>query len=361
MKKSRLIVICCASAAAVASVALVVLAALGFGKAGEAAERADKAVSAIDKVYKRNPFPSEENIDRAATNAAKRAEWTQKLAAAIDAGSYPAARAMTPGDFNRMREKAIETMTKAAPEGEDGKPAIPDNFAFGFDRYASGDPAKKVHVERLVRQLRTMEALVGIIYDAGIVRFEGAGREAFEDASEDSGHSSGSRGSRDYFSATASGAITVLPLPPPSGPVPMQRDRFEFQFAAREGALVSILDAIDSMRPFAMVTALALEKTQTRPDVVFPDDEASKRARAGGDDSSRRGRRRRGAQAEEEAAAAPAAAAGLNERPAPRSARLVSGPLREAPVRVSMTVDVFSAPPERSGNAGAGQNGGEED
>ena len=361
MKKSRIILISCAAATAAAAAVCVVLAFLGFGKASEAAERADKAVAAVGKVYARNPFPSEENIDRAGTNALWRAEWTKKLALAIDEGAYPPARGVTPGAFSQMREKAIENMTKAAPEGEDGKPVIPENFAFGFERYSSGVPAEKAHVERLVRQLKAMEQLVGVIYKAGVVCFEAAGREVFEEGTPDD---DGFSGRTDRPTTVSGSTITLPPLAAPKGAVPLQRDRFALQFTAREGALTAILDDIDAMHPFAMVSSLSLEKV--RPDVVFPDEnESERRAQAASrEDHPRRARRNRrgGAAAEEVQAPAPAAQP-LNERPAPRSSRLVSGPLREAPVRVLMTVDFYSVPSARArkGAAAGGSADGEED
>ena len=343
MKKSRVILISSAVATAVVAIVCVILAVLGFGKASEAAERAERATSGIGKVYARDPFPSEENIVQIGTNALLRADWTKKLAAAIDEGAISPARGITPGAFSQMREKMIEGMTKSAPDGEDGKPVVPENFAFGFERYSSGVPAEKVHVDRLVRQLRTMEKLVRILYDAGISHFDAAGREEFEEGSPDDEDYTGRR---DRPMTVSGPTITIPPLPAPKGAVPMQRDRFAFQFTAREGAVAAILDAVDAMRPFAMVSSLRFEKI--RPDVVFPDEnESERRAQSGSrEDQPRRSRRNRRGAAEEEAPAQ--AAPALNERPAPRSARLVSGPLREAPVRVLMTVDVYSVPSARS-------------
>lgn len=354
MKKSRVILISLAAVTAVAVAVCVILAVMNFGKASEAAERAEKDVAAIGKVYGRDPFPSRENIDQAGTNALLRADWTQKLADAINEGAYPAAIGITPGAFSQMRERAIESMTKSAPDGEDGKSVVPENFAFGFERYSSGVPAEKAHVERLVRQLRCMEALVDVLYKAGISHFDAAGREEFEEGSPDDEDYTGRR---DRPMTVSGSTITVPPLASPKGALPVQRDRFAFQFTAREGAVSAILDAIDAMRPFAMVSTLSLEKI--RPDVVFPDEnEAERRAQAASrEDQPRRSRRNRRGGAEEEAPAQ--AAPALNERPAPRSARLVSGPLREAPVRVLMTVDVCSVPSARSRKGASGD--GEED
>lgn len=363
MKKSRVTMISCASVAAVAAVVGVVLASMGFGKASEAGAKTERAWRDLKRVYERDPFPSRENIETARTNVQRRTAWTAALAKAIDEGTQPAARNVTPGAFSQMREKAIERMAAAAPTGEDGNPVVSEGFAFGFERYASGIPAEKHHVERLVRQLRLMETLVGIVYDAGIVHLDAVGREAFEDATPGDGADDvpdRRRGRRGGGAVSGTGSISVPALSDPEGPVELRRDRFALQFSAKEAALVSVLDALDSMRPFAMVTSLSIDKI--RPDVVFPEEaEAEKRAsqpaRDQDDSAPRRPRRRaRGTAEEDFAAVAQAAAPVLNERPAPRSARLVSGPLRESPVRATIYLDVFSVPSARAASA-AGVSG----
>lgn len=374
MKKLRVILVSCAAAAGAFVVVGAVMAFLGFGKASEAADRADSAVRDIKKIYAGANFPSSDNIATAESNVKRREGWTKALAAALDEGSVPEARNVSPGTFSQMREKAIERMASAAPAGEDGAPVVPQNFAFGFDRYASGIPAEKQHVGRLVRQLKLMETFVGMLYDAGIVRLEGAGREIFEDSAE-GGDSSGEdfavrRRPRGGSTSSGSGSIAIPPLPALEGPVEIRRDRFAFQFAAKEAALVSFLDAVDAMRPYAMVTSLSIEKL--RPDVVFPE-EAEKETRAaqpsgGGEVPGgrvRRDRRRHGAPGPDAPAALPPPQVVLNERPAPRSSRLVSGPLREAPVRAVVYVDVCSVPSARAAAETAAPDGedesGEED
>ena len=102
-----------------------------------------------------------------------------------------------------------------------------------------------------------------------------------------------------------------------------------------------MLNKLNEMRPFAVVSSLSFEKQGQ--DVVFPDEEK--------EEAQASGRRR------EAATPAPAAPAVINARPAPRTARLVSGPLRERPIRVNMTVDVYSILPVQSQDSEAREEG----
>ena len=88
------------------------------------------------------------------------------------------------------------------------------------------------------------------------------------------------------------------------------------------------------MRPFAMVSGLSFEKTGE--DVVRP---------AAPDPAK--------------AEAAPKAEGGLLEKPAPRTARFVSGPLFETPVQVALYVDVYA--PAAAAGPGDGDEDGEEE
>ena len=91
------------------------------------------------------------------------------------------------------------------------------------------------------------------------------------------------------------------------------------------------------MRPFAMVSGLQFAKTGE--DVLVP---------AEPDPAAE--------------AAAPKDANGILEKPAPRTARLVSGPLFETPVQVTLYVDVYApATAADVAAAGEGDEEGEEE
>ena len=211
----------------------------------------------------------------------------------------------------------------------------------GHDRYATGEPAQTPHVVRLLRQLRLTEQLVRMLYAAGPQRIEAVGRIVFETgavaASDDSGGYVRRKPRRE--SAARDSALVVVPPPPVEGPVPVDAERFGFRFVAREKAVLDFVDAVDAMRPYACVSGLSMAKTSD--DVVFPDEAQEKESA-----------RRRGREEEtfEDRAREPAQPLGP-PKPPPRASRMVSGPLREAPVAVTVFVDVRFVGSEASGRS----------
>ena len=81
-----------------------------------------------------------------------------------------------------------------------------------------------------------------------------------------------------------------------------------------------------------MVASLSFEK--------IGEDVKTPAAAGSGSEEGEEGGGRRGRRAEDGDVPA-----GIKAKPVPRTARLVSGPLLEAPVRVRMFVDVYSAEP----------------
>lgn len=308
-----------------------------FGLSGASAARADreKAFKELERAYRSDPFPSEENVETARANLSDAEDWIDSLDEALTRGTNDWERGLdlgraTPGEFSSLREETIQALYDAAPVGEDGTKILSDSFAFGFERYATGDPAQPAHVVRLLRQLRLTDQLVRMLYAAGPQRIDAVGRILFETGTgrEDGSPRSRRRGGRDTSSSSSGSrdSALVVPVPRPQpGPVPSDVERFGFRFVAREAAILDFVDAIDAMQPWACVSGLAMEKTAD--DAVFPGEEAEKAP------SGRRGTK--------DPAADPAAHRPKGPpKPPPRASRMVSGPLREAPVTATVFVDV---------------------
>ena len=350
MKKNQLILAVGGGVSAVLVVGSAALAFLGLSGASAAREARDQAKKDLEKHYRADPFPSEENVEASRANLEDAVAWIDELDEALTVGTNDWARGIdlrraTPGEFSSLREETIQGLYDAAPVGEDGTKIVSDNCAFGFDRYSSGDPAQTPHVRRLIRQLRLVDQLVRLLYAAGPQRVDAVGRVVFETGAGYPDESSGGRGrgrgrSRQSAAAVAAGArdttIAVAPPRPQDGPVPSDVERFGFRFVAREGAVLAFLDSIDAMKPYASVTGFSMEKLGD--DVIFPGEEPDK-ATAG----------KRGAKAPEE----PAAPRGGPPKPPPRASRMVSGPLREAPVLATVFVDVRFVGRDPAGEAGS--------
>ena len=335
MKKNQLVLAIGGGVSAVLVLGCAALAAVGFSGKGEARKSREKAFSELSRLYQAAPFPSEENVAAAGENLENALGWIEELDGALTVGTNDWAKGInlrraSPGEFSSLREETIQSLYDEAPVAEDGSKIVPDAFAFGFDRYSGGEPAQTPHVVRLLRQLRLTEQLVRMLYAAGPQRVEAVGRIVFETgaaaAPDDSGYVRPKKRQRDTGSRDS--ALVVVPAPPSDGPVPSDVERFGFRFVAREKAVLDFVNAIDAMRPFACVSGLSMSKVSD--DVVFPDEAQEKESA-----------RRRGREEEtfEDRAREPAQPLGP-PKPPPRASRMVSGPLREAPVSVTVFVDV---------------------
>ena len=344
MKKPRIILYVLGGVFAVVVLGVGVAVYFQSQKASELRDRLNREERQLRAEYNKDIFPSQANVETIQQNFSAVQGFSKALRDELRKGMVQPERAKTPGDFSRLREEMIAQLIADAPSGIGDQKVVKDDAQFGFGRYATGIPAEKDNVSRLLRQLRITDRLVRAMYDSGILTLDQVARDEFEGASAASASSDSGEGRRRGGSrrATRTAELRVTPpVLPPDAPPGLDCQRFAFQFTTREAGLVNVLNKLNEMRPFAVVSSLSFEKQGQ--DVVFPDEEK--------EEAQASGRRR------EAATPAPAAPAVINARPAPRTARLVSGPLRERPIRVNMTVDVYSILPVQSQDSEAREEG----
>lgn len=326
-----------------------VLAWNGTVAASEAGEKMEKSRREYRSLCSEAVSPTQANLDLCTENLDKTAERVAALSRALFRGGVPLDRKTTPGNFvSRECSGTIAALVADAPLNSAEESVVDPDMQFGFETYSArqgGVLPKPDQVPRLLRQLRLVDKIVRLLYAAGIVRLEAVGRVQFDTGA--GGAEGGARSSRPsrprdrQRGPSAGGAVKSVAVPDPSfradESVPMSCERFGFVFTTKEDGLFAVLDAVGSMQPFAMVSGFSFEKTG---EDVLPPPSADEAGRDG---------------------ATPPERPGILEKPAPRTARLVSGPLFETPVRVTMFVDVFS--PDVSGPApdGSGEAGEEED
>lgn len=339
MKKTQIILVSVGVILGLVLLIGIVQAINSANAASESAKKLEKAQKDYVRIYKTsNPFPNQENKEILEENRDNARDWEQSLLKIIRAGEYKAESKQTnPGYFSNKRQEMIERLTSTAPKGPDGKSVAVEGLTFGFDKYKDGAPASKNNVPRLMMQLSMIDNLVQLLYTAEIDKLKAVRREEFEDvASSDEEETSttsrrssrrSSRGGRATAATTTNSGGPVEIEPFEQGVVPVDRQRFEFVFDARQDALMKILNAIGTMEPYALVSKLSF--TKAGEDYRPPVDEKK--------EDKKSTRRSRNEEAVEEQTTGI-----INVRPPSRTSRLVSGVLREAPVTVTMTVDVFT-------------------
>lgn len=315
MSKTRIAVI----VGGVISLLLVVLAAAmtisRMGKASTERELMEKSHQTLTGYYNRNPFPSETNISIEASNLEVFKKRYSALITTISSNSVMIDGDFSPGAFSTKSEETVDRLRKAAPKG--GEPVVAPSFFFGFERYdrtseGGTKPARSEDVPRLLRQLAMMEMLVHELYAAKVTSIETASREEFDLEGEGARTGTFARQSRPRSSAgTEAFSFSLGSDPPPEAPFPLDRQRFGFVFIAKETALFDFLNRIDAMWPYAQISSLQLMKNgeDVVPRVSAP---------------------------------APTVPEGIKEAPKPRTSRLMSGALLEAPVKVGVQIDIYT-------------------
>ena len=303
-----------------------------WSAAADAEREMDSAKSGLARMYREPVFPSDANVETFQTNLLLARTWVADLSRGVFRDGIAVDDSVTRGDFGRVCRETVQALVADAPLNAAEVPVVDADASFGFDHYMQDKlPEREEYVPRLLRQLRLVDRLVRILYASGVNHVDAVGRELFDLAgSRESGDFSSApvrgrgrgRGSAGAPGGGASSAPKTIAVPPPrfepDPSVPMSCERLGFLFSTRQEGLVAAINAIDAMHPFAMVSGLSIEKTGQ--DVVVP---------AAPDPAK-------------EEAAPPKTEGGILEKPAPRTARLVSGPLFETPVRVTLFVDVFA-------------------
>lgn len=294
----------------------------GMRKAAESRGQMQSNESALAAYFKKNPFPSEGNIEIEGNNLeVVRTRYTELLAA-MSSNTIKIAEGYTPGAFSTTCNDTVIKLRRRAPRGDGTTPVVAPGFFFGFERYdqssGSGVPAEQDDVGRLLRQLTMMSLLVEELYAADIVRLDSAMREEFDVAGGGVEVAQTSRrGSRGGGAASPDGfAFALDPTPHEQGAMELGRERFGFVFLSKEASLIDFLNRMDAMWPYAQVSALKFVKSGE--DVVFP------------------------SATDQQSAAASTAPAGIKEPPKPRTSRIISGALREVPIKVGVQIDVYS-------------------
>lgn len=292
-----------------------------IGKATKLREHMQRSFATLQSYFQRDPFPDAKNVEAEEAKLETQQEWYEALREVLSSNAVVVKGMHTPGSFSKTCEDTINSLRKLAPKGEAGDSVVDGNFNFGFDRYdlsQNGSPAARKDVPRLLRQLEMVDRLVRVMYGVELIKLEQVLREEFDLAGGDEHvRVTRGRGRVGRRSAAASTSTTSVSLdqievePIEDAPFDVDRQRFGFVFIIREEALFKLIGVIDSMWPFALISSLDFQKTTS--DVVFD---------------------KKGVTA--------AADSGIVRPPLGKTSRIVSGALREAPVRVAMTVDIYT-------------------
>ena len=342
-------IVLCASMAVVALIVVVaaVLVVGSFRDSSEARANRDTQFKKFKSLCAEDPSPIPENIDLMGGNIDVETEWCKKLL--DDLGEPLTFRQVESSSvFGSRREQVVSELRAAAPIGLAGTKVVPDTFLFGFEAYKEGRMPDRAEVPRLLYQLELIDAIVREMYASEVLQIVRVEREVFEqsgaiaasDGGEEEDSSSrrrrrgGGRRNRDTSdeesSASGGSSDTDRDGNLQDFSLPLNRQRFHFEFLAREKGVVGFLNRLAAMDRYVAVTRLEINKIG--PDIAAPREEERGPRRGPG------GRRPPRGPVEEE----PAEPGATPELPLSRLARTFTGRNLESPVAIKMDVEVYA-------------------
>ncbi len=215
----------------------------------------------LGELFKRNPFPSEQNI-------AKEQEHLETLRREFAALRNEMAKGQAePVQTAPVRfiERFRNTTASLTDLAEKLGVKLPEKAAFGFERHLPGDLPGTADVPRLIQQLVIIEQLVEMLYDQGISELVSVRRQEFEAPARDE-PSPRRTGERLWGARVEEPDRSEDPLrkdPAKAGLLEDDDDytslSFTLEFKAREDNLLNILNALASHSMFIVVTRVEIE------------------------------------------------------------------------------------------------------
>ncbi|MCZ7591119.1 MAG: Amuc_1100 family pilus-like protein [Kiritimatiellae bacterium] len=202
-------------------------------------EALDREMQSLERLTRRNPYPSTANIEQVDKNLEALKTATITLQEALERGQIKPAK-IESAEFAPMLERASKQLYKAAA---DAGVALPDQFSLGLSRYAQGELPAPEAIPRLVIQLKTLHALTQILIESRIQALIGVERQQFESsgvASSDEQVISRRRA----VTQDAQPATSMTALPMPASNTLYEVERFSLTFQARDANVWEVLNRL---------------------------------------------------------------------------------------------------------------------
>ncbi|NCC51973.1 MAG: hypothetical protein EOM20_12265 [Spartobacteria bacterium] len=220
-------------------------------------------LATLENLKKRDPFPSKENVMLAADNRGQLESKFSELQSILARGQIQP-EVIQAASFPPRLEGIVKDLRKQAVIA---KVELPEGFAFGFDRYLRGELPNQSDVERLLIQVKMVQNVARMLFDARISALEKVNRELFDEKEEAPAEAAESRVSRRRRMTPTSTAKSTDQMSR------VQKDEalytsepFSILFTAKEAALWEILNLMDSSSMFTVV--VNIDATSEIPEVT---------------------------------------------------------------------------------------------
>ena len=275
-----------------------------IGRTSDAGARLADAESRLNTLYRSKMFPSQTNQLVAAQDVRRIQDWLASVTNRLHQGDVQVQAWLTPSSL----KQAMIDLTK----DQKIHPILGEKASIGFDAYLGADAAmpKEADVKGLGRQLEYVRHLLTLCAEAGVSSVEKVDRPKFETKGEvkQTAPSSRRRGRRvqEPEKKVSTGIDKV-------GDGLAERQRFKLSFRASTPALMEFFNRLTASPMMAVVSDFKV----SRPSCILKDFLAESESKN------------------------PSAPAVDFSTLAPED-RLVSDPARVQPLRVDLTIDIYT-------------------
>jgi len=247
------------------------------GTYSDAATELNQVENRLIRLSSRQVFPSESNVRVLEQQEQIYQEYLDGLFGSMSEGQFKAVH-ISRAQFPLVLEKVLRRLVNKA---RTNSITLPPDFSFGFERYTAGNLPAEEEVARLGIQLRSIAALVDILYEGGIGELSSVERTVFEkdaqiaaplnDRSDRRSRRSRGRSRAQEPEEVASTEVYT----DPDGL--FTKEHYVLSYRAQDDANWAILDRMAKGTPFIVVTKLEIVNS-ARPAVALPKEEEKKKA-----------------------------------------------------------------------------------
>lgn len=219
----------------------------------------------LDRLNRRDPFPSQENISQVDKNSERIEGYLDAFFKEASAGRIEP-RAIERSAFPTLLENAFDRLRVMA---ESNDVEVAERFTYGFEKYAAGELPADEHVARLTIQGQSIQVLCKMLFEAGIASLESVEREVFDVASTRLPAADPSVRRRVSRATPRGRPPTAEPPRASSDPEYLSRERIKVKFRAIDEVIWRVLNALGAHPTFFILVNFSLmNEAGQRPTLI---------------------------------------------------------------------------------------------
>ena len=237
----------------------------------------------LDRLNRRKPYPSQENIALQQQNLEHISAAFSNLVAGLSKGQI-APEPLEPAGFAPMLEEMVRSFYKKA---SDNGIKLPESMNLGFARYAAGDLPAREAIPRLIVQLKTIRNVCEILFNSRISELKSVEREVFDvveqqatDTSESERRST--RRATGRQAAPTAGQSGLMDFPLVASNSLYSVERIGISFSARESVVWEVLNALSKSSDFMVISDVQISNPLEPSGKTTPVSTAAAAPTAGG-------------------------------------------------------------------------------